>query len=54
MQKFFLKMKSLNYTEKNRSRSIGYDVIEILEGDRTFMTIYTVLKFGIYFLQCHF
>ena len=40
MLKIFLKMKSQNYTEKKRSRSIGYDVIEILEGDRTFMTLY--------------
>ncbi len=27
-------------TEKKRSRSIGYDVIEVIEGERTFMTIY--------------
>ena len=40
-------MKSL-ITLKKRSRSIGYDVIEILEGDRTFMTT-MVLKYGIYF-----
>ena len=38
--KVFFKDKISEYTEKKRSRSIGYDVIEILEGDRTFMTIY--------------
>ena len=38
--KDFFKDEISNYTEKKRSRSIGYDVIEILEGDRTFMTIY--------------
>ncbi len=38
--KEFFKDKISEYTEKKRSRSIGYDVIEILEGDRTFMTIY--------------
>jgi len=38
--KDFFKNEISNYTEKQRSRSIGYDVIEILEGDRTFMTIY--------------
>tara|TARA_B100000927_G_scaffold91010_1_gene73628 strand:- start:412 stop:1128 length:717 start_codon:yes stop_codon:yes gene_type:complete len=38
--KDFFKNEISNYTEKKRSRSIGYDVIEILEGDRTFMTIY--------------
>ena len=27
-------------TEKKRSRSIGYDVIEVIEGQRSFMTIY--------------
>ena len=26
--------------EKKRSRSIGYDVIEVIEGERSFMTIY--------------
>ncbi len=29
-----------NTTEKQRSRSIGYDVIEVIEGERSFMTIY--------------
>ena len=38
--KDFFKNEISEYTEKKRSRSIGYDVIEILEGDRTFMTIY--------------
>ena len=38
--KDFFKNQISEYTEKKRSRSIGYDVIEILEGDRTFMTIY--------------
>ena len=38
--KDFFKNEISHYTEKKRSRSIGYDVIEILEGDRTFMTIY--------------
>ena len=38
--KEFFKKEISDYTEKKRSRSIGYDVIEILEGDRTFMTIY--------------
>jgi len=38
--KDFFKNEISNYTEKIRSRSIGYDVIEILEGDRTFMTLY--------------
>ena len=38
--KDFFKNEISNYTEKKRSRSIGYDVIEILEGDRTFMTLY--------------
>ena len=38
--KEFFKNEISEYTEKMRSRSIGYDVIEILEGDRTFMTIY--------------
>ena len=38
--KEFFKNEISDYTEKKRSRSIGYDVIEILEGDRTFMTIY--------------
>ena len=38
--KDFFKNEISNYIEKKRSRSIGYDVIEILEGDRTFMTIY--------------
>ncbi len=38
--KDFFKNEISEYTEKMRSRSIGYDVIEILEGDRTFMTIY--------------
>jgi len=38
--KDFFKNEIPKYTEKQRSRSIGYDVIEILEGDRTFMTIY--------------
>ena len=38
--KDFFKNEIIEYTEKIRSRSIGYDVIEILEGDRTFMTLY--------------
>ena len=38
--KDFFKNEISNFTEKKRSRSIGYDVIEILEGDRTFMTLY--------------
>ena len=38
--KEFFKNEISEYTEKMRSRSIGYDVIEILEGNRTFMTIY--------------
>ncbi len=38
--KDFFKNEISEYTEKIRSRSIGYDVIEILEGDRTFMTLY--------------
>ena len=38
--KDFFKDEIFDYIEKKRSRSIGYDVIEILEGDRTFMTIY--------------
>ena len=38
--KEFFKNEIPNYIEKKRSRSIGYDVIEILEGERTFMTIY--------------
>jgi len=38
--KEFFKDEIPNYIEKKRSRSIGYDVIEILEGERTFMTIY--------------
>jgi len=38
--KVFFKNEISEYTEKVRSRSIGYDVIEILEGDRTFMTLY--------------
>ena len=38
--KNFFKNEISEYTEKMRSRSIGYDVIEILEGDRSFMTIY--------------
>jgi len=38
--KEFFKNEISEYTEKIRSRSIGYDVIEILEGNRTFMTIY--------------
>ena len=29
-----------NTIDKKRSRSIGYDVIEIIEGERSFMTIY--------------
>ena len=40
MLKNFFKNEISEYTEKMRSRSIGYDVIEILEGNRTFMTIY--------------
>ena len=38
--KEYFKNEISKYIEKKRSRSIGYDVIEILEGDRTFMTIY--------------
>ena len=29
-----------SYTEKLRSRSIGYDVIEAIEGERSFLTVY--------------
>ena len=29
-----------SYTEKKRSRSIGYDVIEAIEGKRSFLTVY--------------
>ena len=29
-----------SYTEKIRSRSIGYDVIEAIEGERSFLTVY--------------
>lgn len=29
-----------NYKEKLRSRSIGYDVIEVIEGERSFLTVY--------------
>ena len=29
-----------SYTEKKRSRSIGYDVIEAIEGERSFLTVY--------------
>ena len=38
--KEFFKNEISNYIEKKRSRSIGYDVIEILEGNRTFITLY--------------
>ncbi len=38
--KIYFKDLISNITEKKRSRSIGYDVIEVIEGKRTFMTIY--------------
>ena len=38
--KIFFKNLIYNTIDKKRSRSIGYDVIEIIEGERSFMTIY--------------
>tara|TARA_Y100000996_G_C22466685_1_gene620365 strand:+ start:88 stop:804 length:717 start_codon:yes stop_codon:yes gene_type:complete len=38
--KVYFKDLISDITEKKRSRSIGYDVIEVIEGERTFMTIY--------------
>ena len=38
--KIFFKNLISNTIDKKRSRSIGYDVIEIIEGERSFMTIY--------------
>ncbi len=38
--KVYFKDYVSNIVEKKRSRSIGYDVIEVIEGERSFMTIY--------------
>ena len=38
--KIYFKDKITTYTEKIRSRSIGYDVIEAIEGERSFLTVY--------------
>ena len=38
--KVYFKDHVTNIIEKKRSRSIGYDVIEVIEGKRSFMTIY--------------
>jgi fructose-1,6-bisphosphatase/inositol monophosphatase family enzyme len=38
--KIYFKDYVSNPIEKKRSRSIGYDVLEVLEGKRSFMTIY--------------
>ena len=38
--KIYFKDYVSNTIEKKRSRSIGYDVIEVIEGKRSFMTIY--------------
>ncbi len=38
--KFYFKDIITSYTEKIRSRSIGYDVIEAIEGERSFLTVY--------------
>ena len=39
MQNYFKDIIT-SYTEKIRSRSIGYDVIEAIEGERSFLTVY--------------
>ena len=38
--KIYFKDYVSNTIEKKRSRSIGYDVLEVIEGKRSFMTIY--------------
>jgi fructose-1,6-bisphosphatase/inositol monophosphatase family enzyme len=38
--KIYFKDYVSNPIEKKRSRSIGYDVLEVLEGKRSYMTIY--------------
>ena len=38
--KIYFKDIISSYTEKVRSRSIGYDVIEAIEGKRSFLTVY--------------
>ncbi|MDC3097008.1 hypothetical protein OA497_01565 [Alphaproteobacteria bacterium] len=38
--KVYFKDIITSYTEKIRSRSIGYDVIEAIEGQRSFLTVY--------------
>ena len=38
--KIYFKDYVFNTIEKKRSRSIGYDVLEVIEGKRSFMTIY--------------
>ena len=38
--KIYFKDIISSYTEKLRSRSIGYDVIEVIEGERSFLTVY--------------
>ncbi len=38
--KIYFKDVITSYTEKTRSRSIGYDVIEAIEGERSFLTVY--------------
>ena len=38
--KIYFKNIITSYTEKIRSRSIGYDVIEAIEGERSFLTVY--------------
>ncbi len=38
--KVYFKDIITSYTEKIRSRSIGYDVIEAIEGERSFLTVY--------------
>ena len=38
--KIYFKNHISDIVEKKRSRSIGYDVIEVIEGKRSFMTIY--------------
>ncbi len=38
--KIYFKDIITTYTERIRSRSIGYDVIEAIEGERSFLTVY--------------
>ena len=38
--KVYFKDIITSYTEKIRSRSIGYDVMEAIEGERSFLTVY--------------